>query len=361
MRLARIALLGALVSVFAACGVQGPPRPPRLQLPQQITDLHVEQTGRTLQIDFTFPVLATDGERLTKPVTVHIYRTVSPPGKKPAAPDTSGTPWLTLLPKQHSAYTTAGRLDYPYQFSPQEFRRQLGKSFAFAVVAFTRGFRGRSHKSAPSNVGGATLINVTEPATNLVVTPSQSALLLTWTKPAATLTGAPPAHLSGYRIYQSRTGKHGSFKLAGESPGTRFADRNFQFGQQYYFRVSALTKVGNTVAESDPSPMVSITPRDVFPPPVPERLTAVNAAGAVDLLWNASVASDLAGYNVYRKSAGGAWTRINKQIVPTPIFHDTSVKPGQTYEYAATAVDLNGNESSKSQPARITVRAQPGR
>ncbi len=358
-RCARAAVLVVLASVFASCGVEAPPRPPRIEIPQQITDLHATQTGRTLHIIFTMPVLAVDGERLTKPVTIDIFRAVAPPGQKPVSPETSAAPWLSVSPKELSRYTRAGKVDVPFQISPQDFRQQRGSTFAFAVIAYTRGFMGHPRRSAPSNIVQAVLVDVTIPVTNLVVKVTQTALMLSWAKPSETLTGLPPSHLSGYRIYQSTTGKPDTFQLLTRTTATHFDDKNFQFGQQYHFRVSAVTTVKGAVAESEPSAPVGVIPRDVFPPPVPTGLTAVNAAGAVDLLWNASTAPDLAGYNVYRSVDGGPFDRVNKRLVPTPIFHDTSVAPGRHYQYAVTAVDLSGNESEKSKPISITTPSSP--
>jgi hypothetical protein len=341
--------------VLGSCGVQAPPQPPRVEVPQEIKDLSAAQIGRTVHITFTLPVLATDGELLNKPVTVSIFRNVSPAGLQPEPPDSSGKPWLTIGPKELPTYTRAGKVDYPLQLSPQEFRGLVGSTFSFSVVAFTRGFRGHPRRSEPSNVAYSGIIDVTGPATNLRANTSQTAVLLTWDKPAETLRGLPPAQLSGYRVYQSMSGKPGSFQLLGKASTNHFADKNFHFGQQYYFRVSAVTTTGEKMAESEPSAPVTITPRDVFPPPVPTGLTAVNAAGAVDLLWNASSGNDLAGYNVYRSTGSGPFERINKQLAPTPIFHDAKVTPGHHYEYAVTAVDATGNESGKSQLASITT------
>jgi hypothetical protein len=349
----RVTALAALLLVLGSCGVQAPPQPPRVEIPKEIEDLSTTQIGRTVHVTFTLPVLATDGELLNKPVTVSIFRDISPAGRQPEPPDSSGKPWLMIGPKELPTYTRAGKVDYPLQLSPLEFRGLVGSTFSFSVVAFTRGFRGHPRRSEPSNVAHSGIIDVTGPATNLRAKTSQTAVLLTWDKPAETLTGLPPAQLSGYRVYQSMSGKPGSFQLLGKASTNQFADENFQFGRQYYFRVSAVTTTGGKVAESEPSAPVTITPRDVFPPPVPTGLTAVNAAGAVDLLWNASSGNDLAGYYVYRSAGGGPFERINKQLAPTPIFHDAKVTPGHHYEYAVTAVDATGNESGKSQPVSI--------
>jgi Fibronectin type III domain len=341
--------------LFAACGVQAPPQPPRVEIPQQIKDLAADQAGRTLHITFTMPTLATDGELLNKAVQVDIFRAISPAGQQPAPPGGSGKPWITLSPKELSSYTRAGKVDYLFQISPQDFQQQVGSTFSFSAVGLTHGFRGHPRRSVPSNITQATLLDVVAPVANLLVKPSQDALLLTWDKPRETLTGVPPSHVTGYRVYQSASGKPGSFELLGEAASNHFEDRNFEFGRQYFFRVRAVTTLGRETAESEPSAPVSVTPRDVFPPPVPTGLTAVNTPGAVDLLWNASSGNDLAGYNVYRSSGGAPFERINKQLAPTPIFHDATVSPGHDYEYAVTAVDLTGNESERSKPASLTT------
>jgi hypothetical protein len=354
-RLLRAISPAALAFLFAACGVQAPPEPPRVEIPQQVKDLAADQVGRTLHITFTMPTLATDGELLNTPVQVDIFRNASPAGQKPVPPNASSKPWISLSTKELSSYRRGGRVDYPLQLSPRDFQQQVGSTFAFSVVGLTRGFRGRPRRSAPSNIVQATLLDIAVPVANLVVKPTQDALLLTWDKPAETLTGVPPSHISGYWVDQSASGKPGSFERLGEAAANHFEDKNFEFGRQYFFRVRALTTLGKETAESEPSRPVSITPRDVFPPPVPTGLTAVNTAGAVDLLWNASSANDLAGYKVYRSAGGGPFERINKELAPTPIFHDATVSPGHDYEYAVTAVDLTGNESERSTPASVAT------
>jgi len=366
----RAALLAAMVAIFAGCGVQAPPQPPRVEIPEQIKDLAAAQVGRTLQVTFTRPILAVDGERLTKPVQIDIYRGLTPAGQQPAPPDIGAAPWRSLLPRELRPYVHAGKVEYPLELSSQEYRARQGATYSFVVVALTRGFMGHPRRSEPSNVAQAMVLDVTRPVTNFTVKASQAALLLTWSKPAETLTCAPPSHLSGYRIYQSPTGKPDTFQLLVETAATHFDNKSFHFGTQYYFRVSAITTLDGAMAESEPSATVAIKPRDVFPPAAPTGLTAVNAAGAVDLLWNANTESDLAGYNVYRSADGGPFVRVNKQRVPTPIFHDPSVAPGHRYQYEVTAVDLNGNESAHSKPASVTTppthapsadrHAQPG-
>jgi len=345
---------------LVACGVQSPPRPPRVERPAQVQDLRVKQTGQTFHLDFTLPVLATDGERITKPVELEIFRAFTPPGEQPAPPATGAAPWVRLLPRELARYVRKGKLDYPSSLSAQDYRQQMGSTFSFSVIALTRGFRGRPRMSAPSNIAQTRLIDASEPVSDLAVQTTQAALELSWSAPAKTLSGLPASNLAGYRIYASPSGKPGSFQLLAETKAATFADPNFQFGKMYYFQVSAVSASNGFRAESEPSATAEITPQDTFPPAVPRRVTAIYTAGAVDLLWNANTDADLAGYNVYRKTQGGVFARVNPQLLPTPIFHDTSVARGQNYEYAVTAVDLSGNESAQSPPVMVSTSLSGG-
>jgi hypothetical protein len=115
---------------------------------------------------------------------------------------------------------------------------------------------------------------------------------------------------------------------------------------------------------SDP---VLLTPRDTYPPAVPQGLLAAGfpvqgADGiAVDLVWRPNTESDLAGYNVYRQafagdgSTEGRPVKLNEKLLPLPAFHDATATRGVGYRYTVTAVDAKGNESAASEPAELTT------
>ena len=75
----------------------------------------------------------------------------------------------------------------------------------------------------------------------------------------------------------------------------------------------------------------------------------------VDLNWNSSTSNGVAGYNVYRSPDGNNWSKINVSLVGSTIYDDSTVVNGDTYYYAVTAVDLEGDESSKSTIAKASV------
>jgi fibronectin type 3 domain-containing protein len=70
------------------------------------------------------------------------------------------------------------------------------------------------------------------------------------------------------------------------------------------------------------------------------------------LTWTASTSPNVAGYNIYRSTTlTGTYTKLNTSLIVGLTFTDGSSQPGQTYFYAGTAVDTNGNESALSSPA----------
>lgn len=86
-----------------------------------------------------------------------------------------------------------------------------------------------------------------------------------------------------------------------------------------------------------------------------QRVANASAAGGtclahwVSLTWVASVSPNVAGYNVYRSAtAAGPFSKVNFVLIPSVSYIDTAVRGGQTFYYAATAVDSSGRESAFS-------------
>jgi hypothetical protein len=331
------------------CGIQGPPRPPRVEKPEKISDLAVIQKGRILDLTFTLPLLAMDGERLTKPLEIELFRGITKPGSTPAEPDAGSAPWQSFSSADLQKLSVGGKIVFSTNFSDQEFNQWLGSTFTFAVRGLTRGFRGRRLEGDYSNIARHVLLDVSPPVENLHVETTENALVLSWTPPSRGLSGHALAAPSGYRVYLSLTGKPGTFKLRGETPAPTFSDPDFAFGHDYFFSVRALFKQDGDTAESEDCAPVPITPRDTFPPPPPSNLSALFSAGAVQLVWTANTEADLGGYNVYRREKIGAPQKINSELLRTPTFENRTIQPGHQYFYRVTSVDLTGNESSPSE------------
>lgn len=75
---------------------------------------------------------------------------------------------------------------------------------------------------------------------------------------------------------------------------------------------------------------------------------------SVALSWNASTSS-VAGYNVYRGTAVGKYSKLNTNLDPNTAYTDSTAVSGATYYYAATAVNSKGEESSYSAPLKVVI------
>jgi Abnormal spindle-like microcephaly-assoc'd, ASPM-SPD-2-Hydin len=86
-----------------------------------------------------------------------------------------------------------------------------------------------------------------------------------------------------------------------------------------------------------------------------EAVAGTGTAPQVSLGWSAST-SAVKGYNIYRGTSPGSYTKINTTLDPNTTYTDASVSAGTTYYYAATAVNSSGQESSYSAPVEIAVQ-----
>ncbi len=93
---------------------------------------------------------------------------------------------------------------------------------------------------------------------------------------------------------------------------------------------------------------------DRTPPAAPSAPQAAANAKGVTLTWQSGREADLAGYDVYRSLAGGAYTKLNSATVPRLDFLAPKVPAGQTAAYLVRAVDTSGNRSAASAAVTVT-------
>jgi hypothetical protein len=351
--------LQALVLASAAgwlfgCGAQGTPHPPHLERPAKITGLSATQIGQSVEVHFTLPQQTSDGERLTKPLEVEIVRAVLPPGggilhlPEPEV-------WTRLLRDEWLPYAQGNNVTYSAHLTGREFHDWRGQSLVVGVRTLTRGFHHRAIESEISNRVDVPIYDVSEAVGGVKHVDTEKAEEIYFTPPAMTLSGEPVHDLVGYRVYRSLTGKPGTFELLGETASSPYRDSQFEFGQTYFYQVSAVFGKPGHEALSDASPALLVTPKDLFPPAPPQGLQSIYSAGAVELVWTANTEPDLAGYNVYRLE-NQTPQRVNKELVRTPIFRDTAAPPGQTLTYYVTALDRSGNESKASEKETVETK-----
>lgn len=337
-----------------ACGVQGPPHPPRLEYPTRITDLAVVEVGRSLELRFRVPTEATDGNRLTKPLEIKILRALALRGgglSKLPEPEVCAQ----LAPEEWERYAHQGVVSYLLPLTESEFGAWRGQTLVLSVRTLTRGFRHRALESEPSNLVDVPVVDVSEPVSGVTINATEKALEIRFAAPTRMLGGGELKDLVAYRVYRSTGGARGSFQMIGQTSGLLYRDSQFEFGHVYAYQVRAVFGDAAHPALSEDSQPVQITPRDVFAPAPPQGLTGLFSAGGVELVWTANPEPDLAGYNVYCLDAQPP-RRLNKELLRTPIFRDTSPAQGATLGFYVTAVDRTGNESKPSEKVDVETK-----
>jgi len=225
-----------------------------------------------------------------------------------------------------------------------------GQTYYYAVTA-TDG----SAESDPTATQEATPQDTTAPslADDLAATAGEEAVSLSWS-------ASSDGDLAGYNLYRAES----SFTAKGEATkvnaelvtATSYDDAGLMNGQAYYYRYTAVDAAGN---ESGLSAEASATPQDVTAPAAPSGVMATAGEGQVDLAWNASAASDLDGYNLYRATSSFSdkadATLVNQVDVLSGVsYSDQAVTNGEEYYYRLTAVDGAGNESALSAEVSAT-------
>lgn len=223
-----------------------------------------------------------------------------------------------------------------------------------------------NHGAGLSNQVRVPLGRTLPPPLNFEAKLTRDGVLLSW------LASASPTPQEGvhhvYRVYRYGLGNNERI-LAGELPlGTEqeflLTDSNIEWGKTYEYRVQTVTLLDvsskpQIEVEGEDTPAVKVFADDVFPPAVPTDLQAVFSGPGqkafIDLVWAPVTDADLDGYNVYRSEDGGAFAKINSELVRAPAYRDSGVQAGGHYTYAVTSVDVRRNESTRSEPANESV------
>lgn len=355
MRFAAFILLATFVCL-SGCGVPGAPQPPSLGIPRAINDLQATRKGSTVTLSWTEPTETTDGELIRKPGKMVVTRAASQAGPFQTIAELPLQPALTekQRPRASAVDNLAALVTDP---AAPDF-------FFYRVTAVSR----RDTTSLPSNPVSMPTV-VTAP-------PPQSVMLglephgVTIAFDVSAVTG--PFRLNSqviYRILRREGEARGTSQpfVAGEfRPGNQtlpIIDSKIEWEKKYDYWVTPVTlwHTGGQQGEveGDDSPRATIVAHDTFPPAAPSGLQAVFSGliqrPAIDLTWAPNTEDDLAGYNVYRRTAGTPPVKVSSELVKTPAFHDSSVMLGENYFYSVTAVDLRGNESTRSAEASEAV------
>ena len=300
------------------CAYVGPPKPPALDIPARITDLRAAEYGDQIVVQFTIGALTTDGLALTSLKAVELQVTGGDAPRR-----------LAVRAK------APGPVDD--NFPAKDW---VGKQVTLMV-------RATGPKGKASDWSNPVTLAVGVPLatpTDLKAVSDPKGVRLTWSGSLGSETGGR------CRIFRG-AGDAMPQRLA-ESDKVEYLDTAVDFGSPYRYFVQALA---GEMRQSEISAIVGVTLMDEFPPAVPVGLTAVAGVNSIELAWQPNTEEDLAGYQVYRSTGGGAAERIAGPV-DAPNFSDRTVEIGKKYSYTITSIDRTGNESAHSGTVEVTAQ-----
>lgn len=268
-------------------------------------------------------------------------------------------------------YAVRGQVRYADSITAEDFANNAAKLVRYMVRT-----RASAKKTSPdSNAASLRIYPAPDSIEDMKVEVAHFRIALHWSAPQKTLTGSVPV-IAGYRIYrgESETNVANStvnsatdvagdtvakmkspLLKIGESDSPSFQDTHFEFDKTYVYSIRSVAQYDDAKIESADSKLVEVTPRDIFTPTAPQGLVAVlvpaqgDVPAHIELSWAVNPETDIAGYNIYRsEEANSRGTRLNIELLLTPVFRDMNTVPGRHYLYTITAVDRAGNESPSS-------------
>jgi hypothetical protein len=302
-----ITAVAAFSLLLTSCGYVGDPLPPALNIPTKVTDLSAVQRADKIFIDFTIPPLTTEGL---------VLKRLGPPdlqiGDKPVD---------VIVDKTGPVHLEVPAKDW------------IGQNAAVRV----RINNGRGRYSDWSNTVDLAVVAPLEAPGGITAKSDPHGVRLSWQNPS-------PREGETWRVLRL------SDKKTAVVDHPEYLDTETEYGKEYQYQVVAVLKT----AESEPSAVASITPKDEFPPAVPVGLTALAGINTIELAWDRVTDEDLKGYRIYRALEAGPFERI-AELVEEPAYSDKAITAGKKYRYAVSSIDQTGNESAKSAPIEINA------
>lgn len=323
------ALIASLFLFGIGCGVKSAPQPPLRSAPRAVDS--VKAFAREDHIILQWKIPKPDEKlRQTRAVKFFIYRSELAQGK---------TAW--------TEFTKVGELTIEGdegEISWKDTNLEGEGRYRYQVIAVD--FKERL--SAPSPVVETAWTQPPPAPTNLRAEIGDRSVTLTWNAPESDVT------IRGYNIY--RADGHDFVKINEFlTPTPTYFDASLENGKKYSYQVRAVTVLGAVQVEGAPTEVVEVIPADTVSPQTPIGVDAFPVDGGVLVRWWRNEEDDLAGYFIYRTHKGKT-EKLTEEPVLDVEYMDRNVTVGEIYFYQVTALDKVGNESPKSEPAKVYVK-----
>lgn len=340
-----------LACAAGACGKKGPAQPPAPRGPLPPGRVEARQVGDRVLVRFTVPQ-PRGGNPSQRPARAELIRVDDPPGlAAPASPEAFRLRGKIVAVGQGEALEPGRRAELEDRTVRELPGGGVGWTVRYAV-------RVRDARGRPSPLVAAADLELVPPlAPPQAVSAAATAegIRLSWRPPPETVRAR-------YNVYRASAGEPFGERPLNAEPlaSSEFLDQAVTVGSAYRYAVRTAQEPGPPFRESDSSPVVTVVAADRFPPAPPTRVVAVQEGAAVRVLWNPSPDRDVAGYNVHRRVAEGAWAKLAGPVRETT-YLDRDPPAGSLIAYRVTAVDAASppNESEPSEPAEVILSEKP--
>jgi hypothetical protein len=158
--------------------------------------------------------------------------------------------------------------------------------------------------------------------------------------------GTVPATVTGYAVYRRDAAEEAYDEWVGVVARSPFVDESAAAGTRFVYTVRGAPTADLPPVLGPAADEVLVDTRDIFPPNPPDGLLVLAEEGGNRLIWDPSLARDLAGYRVFARDGEGAWRRLVDGLTD-PAYVDAGAPRGR--RYGVTAVDAAGNESRREE------------
>jgi len=341
---------------LVGCGKRRPPQPPVERVQQRTEFLSGAQQGNEVILSWPAPQRNAPNSSVQSIRRIDVYRLAEKPG----------TPLALTEDEFAAGARVVGSVTY-------EQIQTAGDTLTYRDVLELAGqptrlrYAIRYVNASGQRAAFSNFLNI-EPAARIAQAPTlvspakvlEDSITITWQAPSANIDNSTPVNLLGYNVYrtdESQTESGNQPLNATPITVTEYADKSFQFGNNYRYVVRAVSLgTGGGQVESLNSNAVSVTPLDTFAPAAPERPSVAApepSSARLAIFFAANKETDIAGYDIFRSTDPDLpkkdWTKLNATLLTRTTYQDDKVESGKTYYYYIVAVDKAGNVSLPSE------------
>lgn len=369
---APLALAATVLTVLplASCGRKGDPLPPLRQVPIAARDLSIHQQGNTLIFRLSYPLTTTSGGRLPGIDQLEIFDLVTHASLDAArtmdrrAYQPTASRFVAIEGAELDSAIVGDRIEarigldaatlaaMPTPAAPPEEELEQPEATEAAPRPTVHIFAVRTRSTSGelsdlSNLVPIVLASAFPAPEELRARAQADGVALTWSFSA-------DESVQGFTVYRKLAAErsYGDPVIRLDGAAREYLDQGVELGSRYIYTVRSVASL-DPLVESGPAGEREIDYRDIFPPAPPSRVLALAEQGQVRLAIEASPASDVASYVVYRRDPGAAFRRVLETPANRLEVLDTGLVSGLSYTYRVSAVDAAGNEGAPS--AEVSV------